>query len=127
MRQASSIVICPLRTAATTAALRRTTHLFVSGGGRRSMSGVLARDSPGHVSSPGRGDADDPTSQGRDVLVIDLAGRVAACPLVPGSTCQFLRAVHSRSFHGYFTISKVFVILFLFVKGPRTGLCHSGH
>jgi hypothetical protein len=98
-------VIPPLRTAATTAALRRTTHLFVFGGGRLAISGVPASDSRQSVSSRGTGDADDPSSPERGPLVTDLVGKIAAFPLVLGSTAQPLRVlpfpIVSRIFHDF--------------------------
>jgi hypothetical protein len=98
-------VIPPLRTAATTAALRRTTHLFVFGGGRLAMSGVPASDSLESVSSRGTWDADDRTSPARGPLVTDLVGKIAAFPLVLGSATQPLLVmpfpIISRIFHDF--------------------------
>jgi hypothetical protein len=117
-------VIPPLRTAATTAALRRTTHLFVFGGGR--LASVPASDSLESVSSRGTWDADDPTSPERGPLVTGLVGRMAAFPLVLGSTAQPLRLIHSRLFHEVFTISSVFVTrIFHLFKGPKKGFARS--
>ena len=74
------------------------------------MSGFPASDSLESVSSRGAGDA--PTSHVRGPLVTDLVGKVAAFPLVLGSTAQPFRVIHSRLFHEIFTISSVFVTPF---------------
>jgi hypothetical protein len=122
-------VIAPLRTAATTAALRRTTHLFVFGTGRLSMSGgVPARDSLESVSSRGVGDPDDPTPRDRGPLVTDLVGNIAAYPLVFASTCP----IPSRSaIRDHFTKLSRFPTclssIFFTPLGSKKGLCHSGH
>ena len=95
-------MIPPLRTAATTAALRRTTHRFVFGGGR--LTSVPASDSLESVSSRGAWDADDRTSPERALLVTDLAGRTAAFPLVLGSTAHpsvMPFPIVSRIFHDF--------------------------
>jgi hypothetical protein len=122
-------VISPTRTAATTAALRRTTHRFVFGGGRLAMSGIPASDSLESVSSRGTGDADDPTSHGRGPLVTDLVGKIAAFRLVLGSTAQPLSAWrHSQSFHEVFTDSNAFVTQFFhFSEVLKKGFSCSDH
>lgn len=76
------------------------------------MSGVPAGDSPESASSRGTEDADGPASHRRGPPVTDLVGKIAVVPLVPGSTAQPSRVSHSRSFHGFFTISSVFVTHF---------------
>jgi hypothetical protein len=85
------------------------------------MSGVPATDSLERVSSRGTGDADDPISHGRGPLVADLVGRIAAFPLVLGSTAQPSAWCHSRSFHEFFTISSVFVTPFFHFLSRRKG------
>jgi hypothetical protein len=69
------------------------------------MSGVPASESLESVSSRGTGDADDPTSDGRGPLVTDLVGKIAAFPLVLGSTTPPLRVmpfpIVSRIFHDF--------------------------
>jgi hypothetical protein len=101
-------VIPPLCNAATTAALRRTTHLFVFGGGRLARSGVPASVSPESVSSRGTWGADNPTSPERGPLVTDLLGRIAVFPLVLGSTAQPLRVMSfpivSQIFHDFLRV-----------------------
>jgi len=67
------------------------------------MSGFPASDSLESVSSRGAGDA--PTSHVRGPLVTDLVGKVAAFPLVLGSTAQPLprdtSPIVSRNFHDF--------------------------
>jgi hypothetical protein len=111
-------VIAPLRTAATTAALRRTTHLFVFGGGR--LANVPASDSLVSVSSRDAWDADDPTSREVGPLVTDLIGKTAAFPLVLGSTAATLRVmpfpIVSRIFHDF---QHVCHPIFLFLRRSK--------
>jgi hypothetical protein len=120
-------VISPLCTAATTAALRRTTHLFVFGGGRLAISGVPASDSRENVSSRGTWDADNPTSPERGPLVSDLIGRIAVFPLVLGSTAQPLRVmpfpIVSRIFHDFLRVCHS--NFFHFFEGRKKGFSRS--
>jgi len=102
-RQASSTVIPPLRTATTTAALRRTTHLLVFGCGSCSISRVPPTDSPGGVLIRRRQAALGPAPLHQDPPIIELAGKTAAYSRSPCSTAPFLATRQfpfvSRSFH----------------------------
>src|SRR5271166_2321972 len=82
-RQASSRVISPLRTAATTAALRRATHLFVVGGGSPSEGNLRFGDSLERMST-GR---DGRTSHDGGPSIVDPWRAIVPSPLSPpGST-----------------------------------------
>jgi hypothetical protein len=70
----------PLRTAATTAAFRRTTHLLVFGCGRLRVSSIPLSDSSGGVFIGGHSGAEGSTSYLRDLPVTDLAGKIAPFP-----------------------------------------------
>src|SRR5689334_8357169 len=80
------MVIPPLRTAATTAALRRATHLLVFGSGSCSIRRVPATDSPGGVFIRRRPAALGAASHQQDPPLTELAGKTTACPRPPWST-----------------------------------------
>src|SRR3954454_24700268 len=80
------MVIPPLRTAATTAALRRTTHLLVFGSGSCSIRRVPATDSPGGVFIRRRPAALRAASHQQDPPLTELAGKTTACRRPPWST-----------------------------------------
>ena len=105
--------MAPLRTAATTAAFRRTTHLLVFGGGRPSVSCFLIRDSSEGVLIPLRGGINGPTSPVGGPSATGLVGRIAAFPLVSRSTGAIPFAQATPVFHVFLTISSVFVTNFL--------------
>src|SRR5215471_12221120 len=73
----------PLRTAASTAALRRTTHLLVFGCGRCSVSRVPPTDSPGRVFMGRRRAAPGTALHRQDPPETELAGKTAACSRAP--------------------------------------------
>ena len=81
-RQASSRVTSPLRTAATTAALRRTTHLLVAGSGRPSMGDIRIGSSPESGSTGRWGEAEGPASLSRGPSVVDPSRQTASFPLL---------------------------------------------
>ena len=93
-------MIPPLRTEATTAALRRTTHLLVLGGRNSSMS-----RGPGHRITRRRFHRVPPSSLGhpshqQDPPVTELAGKTAACSRAAARRSRLLAAgpFISRSF-----------------------------
>src|SRR5208282_2118628 len=104
-RQASSRLTSPLRTAATTAALRRTTHLLVAGGGRPSMGDVRFGSSPESGSTGRWGEAEGPVSLSRGPSVADPSRLTASFPLLsPRSTGSIPAASNSHLFHEFLTI-----------------------
>lgn len=84
-------MIPPLRTAATTAALRRTTHLLVLGRGSCSISRVAPSDSPRGVFIRRRQATLGPAPHLQDPPETELVGNTAACSRAHCSTGPMFR------------------------------------
>jgi hypothetical protein len=106
-------VISPLLTAATTAALRRATHLLVVGGGSPSVGDPGIGNSLARVSTGQSGEAVERGSKGRDPLIVNSSRAIASVRLLPPrSTGLFLMQGNFRFFHDFLTILGVFVTNF---------------
>ncbi len=85
------MVIPPLRTAVTTAALRRATHLLVIGGGRLSMIDIPINDSPESVFIGRHGDADSSPSPERTPPITGLDSRISVDFPIPSAQSLRIR------------------------------------
>ena len=123
-RQASSTVMPPLRMAASTAALRRITHLLVFGCGSCSVSRVPPTDSLGRVFMGCRRAAPGAASQRQDPPETELAGKTAACSRAPCFMAPVLATAQFPFISRYLTLadmlSSTFSTRFLPVRsGPQ--------